>query len=106
MSGLSAYTPATLGDRQEWRDQTASRAADTAYLNSTGRAICVAITATAGNVRAARVADDAAFSVNVCSIANINGSLTQETLFFVVPAGKFYRLDGPVGTIVIWAELA
>ncbi len=106
MSGLSAYTPATLGDRQEWRNQTASRSVGTAYLNSTGRAIAVAVTASADAMRDMRIADDAAFSVNAVAVGRINGSKAQEFVSCIIPAGKYYRLEGPVLSIGNWAELS
>lgn len=90
MGGMSRPSRA-LGDNQTWQDVTASRAKDTVYTNTTGRAIIVSlITAMSQNP---------GFTLQIDGVSRHNastnmpsGSTSAPPHWFIVPPGSTYKL--------------
>lgn len=91
-----------IGVAQTWQDVLASRAANTAYTNTTGKPIQVNIvtqtTSTSNNIQA---------RVGTVIVAEFGITATNNptTSSFIVPNGDTYRMDVANATILRWAEL-
>lgn len=92
---------ASVGVLQTWQDVTGSRALGTAYTNSTGRPISVAI-----------VAYNASASSLTWVVGGLNraaggvaGTTTYQRIESIVPDGGTYLLSGGTYTISSWHEL-
>lgn len=93
-----------LGVGQQWVSVTSARDANTAYTNTTGRTIFVAIQSTSGvaNIdRDFQVTDNSGAWINVGSTG---GGTDYEFVAAPVPAGRSYRINGSA-VIRSWAEL-
>lgn len=89
---------ASLGWGQTWQDVTGSRAANTAYQNTTGKPICVSVFVGAiGATRALEVSADNSTWVDVANTTTGGGTMQA-----IVPAGHYYRMNGSFGQ---WREL-
>lgn len=90
-----------LGVAQSWQSVTGSRVWGTAYQNTTGRPIQIAIVYT-GN-QAVQVSPDNATWVSVLS--PVGGAIDGASV--VIPPGHWYRIapGGSAPTITSWAEL-
>lgn len=90
-----------LGNGQTWQDVTASRAANTTYTNSTGRAIAVFLRAAYGG------GGTLAFHVDGVLISDsYEGGSNSKTQTFIIPKGSTYKFI-PAGAayIILWSEL-
>ena len=94
---------AAVGTRgQTWQNVTASRAADTTYTNTTGRAIEVIV----GFVASASATMTAVIN-GLPRVGNSSTGIGGDDycgLSFIVPAGSTYRIEITTGTLT-WLEL-
>lgn len=89
---------ALLGWGQTWQDVTGSRAANTAYQNTTGKPICVSVFVGAiGATRALEVSTDNSTWGDVANTTTGGGTMQA-----IVPPGHYYRMNGSFG---LWREL-
>lgn len=92
--------PKGIGVDQTW--QSVSRSVNTAYQNTTGRPLQVAVTVASTSLQVAVSANNSTWvGVGWVSTASTN------TVSFIVPAGHYYRVSRGTGSAVpeIWAEL-
>jgi hypothetical protein len=96
-------TGAGLGSGQTWQNVTASRAINTNYTNTTGRAIQVAVTFSGTNA-------GIRFYVDGIEVARQSTGVSSGTVWqgvqVVVPAGSTYNATQTFGTLYNWAELS
>ena len=112
LRGDNTWAGVGIGEGQSWASYTGSRSLGTWYENTTGRAIMVAFSLqySANTAPAeAYIADNGSGlnSVTLFSHYVGSGSLSFSGSF-VVPAGKFYKVDDTgtlIATIRTWAEL-
>lgn len=100
---LEQVTPIT-GNHRTWQNFIGSRVASTAYQNTSGKEIVVAIRAdaSAGVGRLIEVSSDATTWIPVGATGQADDS---EGTCFPVPTNWYYRINGAVATITAWAEL-
>lgn len=102
-----------VGEAQAWTDVTASRAFNTDYTNSTGRAIMVSVV---GNGPSGTVAGSINLSVGGMSVdvsptndnvGSGNYGSSQGTVQAIVPTNSIYRVTstGAANTVGAWREL-
>lgn len=102
-AAVTAHVAANaLGVSQTWQDVSGSRAASTSYQNTTGKPIMVSIVATVAANRDLQVSTDNATWVTV---AVIPADAAQAPASIIVPDDHYYRIDGAVTSLVVWAEL-
>lgn len=89
---------ATIGRGQSW--QNPSRVAGVTYQNNTGAPIAVSIFGTGSATRDLRVSAKGSNWV----VVGVVGGDDYTPGFTIVPAGHYYRLEGPM-TGFIWSEL-
>lgn len=90
--------PASIGWGQTWQNVTGSRAANTAYQNTTGKPICVSVFV--GAIGATRALEVSAGNSTWVEVANTTtGGGTMQA---VVPPGHYSRMNGSFGS---WREL-
>lgn len=90
----------TLGLGQTWQDVSANRSIGTAYLNSTGKAIQLAITVSEGaNNSYLQISQDGSTWENLGWLA----ANANPTMFAIIPDGLYYK--ALAGTVQIWKEL-
>ena len=100
---ITARAPA-IGVGQTWQNVLASRVQDTAYQNTTGKPIQVAIGADAqDDPRSFQVSSDGSTWVLVGRFAE-NTNLRENNVFAIIPPGWYYKVVGPA-SITHWAEL-
>ena len=97
------FAPAS-GLSRTWQNFIGSRVANTAYQNTTGREIVVAIRADAstGVGRFIEVSSDATTWIPVGATGQADDG---EGTCFPVPTNWYYRINGSVANITAWAEL-
>lgn len=97
------FAPAS-GLNRTWQNFLGSRVANTAYQNTSGREIVVAIRADAssGVGRIIEVSSDATTWIPVGATGQADDS---EGTCFPVPVNWYYRVNGAVTTFTAWAEL-
>lgn len=99
-AGLRSAYQLPLGQGQTWQDVTSSRAPDTTYTNTTGRAIFV-------NIGCATQHNSVFFEAKVngvkVAVYTTNSQWAQgKTISFIVPNGSTY---GATGYFNLWSEL-
>lgn len=100
---ITARAPA-IGVGQTWQNVLASRVQDTAYQNTTGKPIQVAIGADAQDgPRSFQVSSNGSTWVLVGRFAE-NTGLRENNVFAIIPPGWYYKVVGPA-SITHWAEL-
>lgn len=102
---LEAIAAQVIGVGQTWQDFTASRVDNTAYQNTTGRPIMVAVSQddlSGTNRMWAYVSTNGSTWVTVMS--SMSSESTRGSFSFIVPAGHYYRVDTST-TIIYWTEL-
>jgi hypothetical protein len=92
-----------IGVDQTWQDVKSSRAGNsTAYRNTTGKPIMVAITYSAAlSLASFQVSSDGSTWITV---GNISGFITIISFSYIIPNNHYYRLNA-TATPTIWAEL-
>lgn len=90
---------ATVGWNQYWQDVKASRTIGTAYQNTTGRPIQVAINASAS----AALFQVSADGVNWLTLMNGSSGAWVAIGFAIIPHGLYYRIS--TGSVSFWSEL-
>ena len=93
----SLVSPANVGVSQTWQDVSASRTAGTAYQNTTGKAIDVAVQLGTGTTYLQVSSDGTTY----LSIANGNTTATVPASV-IVPDDHYYKV---VGSFTRWHEL-
>lgn len=104
---IAALSPPGFGIGQNWSDVSASRAKDTAYQNTTGKLIFVAIDGSRSSSSprmTAQVSPDGSVWTNMNFSFGAGGTGSWGCAFFVVPPGNYYRAIG-TGTEFVWVEL-
>jgi hypothetical protein len=96
-AAIDHFAPDSVGNSQTWQDMSGSRAADTAYENTSGKAINVAVQLGTGTTYL-QVSSD---GVTYLSIANGNASTTAPASA-IVPNNHYYKV---VGSYTRWHEL-
>lgn len=96
-AAINQFAPDSVGVLQTWQDVSGSRSADTAYQNTTGKAIVVAVQLGTGTTYL-QVSSD---GVTYLSIANGNASTTTFASA-IVPENHYYKV---VGSPTRWHEL-
>lgn len=92
-----------VGVDQTWQYVGGTRTTNVSYQNTTGRAIQVSVTWTAGNTAELAVSDDNSTYVNVSYAASTSGAYTATA---IVPRNHYYKLVSTGGTTInYWAEL-
>lgn len=93
-----------IGEGQTWTDVSGSRALDTIYTNSTGRAIQVVATINFLTGSQARFYIDGDL---VSSNVTGSGTSNKTPFSFIIPNGSTYEVEGFSGTVTIsqWVEL-
>jgi len=92
-----------VGVDQTWQYVGGTRTTNVSYQNTTGRAIQVSVTWTAGNTAELSVSDDNSTYVNVSYAASTSGAYTATA---IVPRNHYYKLVSTGGTTInYWAEL-
>jgi len=109
MAASKQYVDARgIGIGQTWQDVSSSRAAQTAYQNTTGKQIQVAISVRGANsTQRFRVSADGLTYVTV-AIGATSTSSSIAYFFAIVPPGHYYKIERSVGsesTIDAWMEL-
>ena len=98
--------PDTLGEGQTWTDVSGSRTQGTAYQNTTGRAIMVAVSMKAGGTTATKIAqvspDNSTWTTVLSADLGANQGFAAA---FIVPAGWYYKTNTG-GSTTNWMELA
>lgn len=97
---MAAIQSKALGEGQDWQDVTATRTHSTTYTNTTGRAMACSVEASGPTNRFFQVTDSTGAWVSV----GVAFSQWSQSQFFVVPAGRSYRISGNI-TISRWVEL-
>ncbi|PHS02792.1 MAG: hypothetical protein COA78_20325 [Blastopirellula sp.] len=88
---------------QTWQDMSGSRAASTAYQNTTGSPISVSVWASTGTGRNFSVSTD---NITYVPVGRLTGTGVVEQMgSFVIPDQHYYKIDGAVTSINGWAEL-
>jgi hypothetical protein len=94
---------AALGVGQTWQDMTASRTTGTAYQNTTGRPIMIAITRDSIGAESLEISTD---GVSWSTILSQPGQGSDTSRFqLVIPAGLYYRYNGGAAGSGDWWEL-
>lgn len=104
---IAALSPPGFGIGQIWSDVSASRVKDTAYQNTTGKLIFVAIDGSRSSSSprmTAQVSPDGSVWTNMNFSFGAGGTGSWGCAFFVVPPGNYYRAIG-TGTEFVWVEL-
>jgi hypothetical protein len=104
--GEALTAMSSLGYGQTWQNVTGSRSAVTAYYNTTGKPITVAVSGTSSGA-------GTTYIVATVQGVQINGSgshasyIVEESITFVVPINSEYSVTTNIGTLSItkWAEL-
>ena len=105
LDGSSLTGILSIGVGQTWTDTTSSRAFNTNYTNSTGRAIMVSFICTTGT------GDNIQVNVGGLSFGDeyTNQSNGREMSSFIVPDNTVYRINGNTGSttpvLQKWVEL-
>jgi hypothetical protein len=97
-----------LGWAQTWQDMTGSRTWSTSYQNTTGKPIQVNIQGRSSTSveRYVDVSQDGVSWLSVGIMPNDNvASFVRTGANFVVPTGWYYRVNGALSSLNIWAEL-
>lgn len=93
-----------IGEGQTWQILTASRAYNTVYTNTTGRAIFVSVTNSAGNSGSANILIDGVITARTqgqTGATNVQGSASV-----IVPDGSTYEVVTSGSNILVyWLEL-
>lgn len=104
VASLLADIVKLIGVGQTWQNVLASRVQDTAYQNTTGKPIQVAIGADAQDgPRSFQVSSNGSTWVLVGRFAE-NAGLRENNVFAIIPPGWYYKVVGPA-SITHWAEL-
>ena len=91
-----------LGYNQTWQDVKSSRTGNsTAYQNTTGKPIMVAISENYGGDPQYQVSSDGSSWVPV----GITGANSTHSFSFIVPNNHYYRWTASNPTPLFWAEL-
>lgn len=96
-AAIDQQAPSSVGVLQTWQNMTPSRSDDTAYQNTSGKAIQVAVQLGTGTTYL-QVSSD---GVTYLSIANGNASTTAPASA-IVPDNHYYKV---VGSYTRWHEL-
>lgn len=101
---IAAVKSVSLGWGQTWQDVSASRAANTAYQNTTGKPIMISVAWGLSTYAEIQISSDGTNYV-VCSSTNWSSD-NHDVASFIVPDDHYYKLGG-TGTITInrWVEL-
>jgi hypothetical protein len=92
-----------IGGDQTWQNVLASRAVSTSYQNTTGRPIMVNIHLGGSDpTRAIQVSSNNSTWIDVCQSGQAGDG---ELASFIVPNLWYYRVNGSVSLVNIWAEL-
>lgn len=105
VSGVPTWTSldvARVGVGQTWQDVKSSRTVNTSYQNTTGNAICVAVTVGAGSANDFEVSVDNSAWTKILDIGG--GTGRRGFSFAIVPDAWYYRVNGG-GTPSTWTEL-
>ena len=94
----------SLGESQTWQDVSGSRVGNTAYQNTTGRAIIVSVSQHSSQTRYFQVSQDNVSWLTVATMAGFGNVGDTKTATVVIPDGHYYRTD-TTSTIGTWVEL-
>lgn len=101
---IDELTNKPAGSDQTWQDQTASRAVDTSYQNTTGRTIMVSVALQATNTRYLEVSSDDSNWITVGTLAGFGNVADTKSTQVIIPDQHYYRATG-TGTVLYWSEL-
>lgn len=96
-AAIDQFAPDSVGVSQTWQDMSGSRTADTAYQNTSGKAIHAAVQLGTGTTYL-QVSSD---GVTYLSVANGNAS-TSVPASAIIPNNHYYKV---VGSYTRWHEL-
>jgi len=96
-AAIDQFAPSSVGVSQAWQDMSGSRTAGTAYQNTSGKAIHVAVQLGTGTTYL-QVSSD---GVTYLSVANGNNLLTAPASA-IIPNNHYYKV---VGSYTRWHEL-
>ena len=101
---IAAVKSVSIGWSQTWQDVSSSRSTNTAYQNTTGKPIMIAVAWGLSTYAEIQISSDGTTYV-VCSSTNWSSD-NHDVASFIVPDDHYYKLAG-TGTITInrWVEL-
>ena len=91
-----------VGVSQTWQDMSGSRAAATSYQNTTGQPIMVSVRGYNSTKRTLEVSTD---NVTWVIITYSNDNADAWAMQAIVPDNHYYRINGSLSSLTVWAEL-
>lgn len=96
--------PSGIGVGQTWQNVTGSRAAGTAYQNTTGKPIMVHIQTASSSTTGLSISTTGAYTGEQVEVFTGDSSGFTKTISVIVPDDHYYRLDSG-GSFGNWSEL-
>jgi len=91
-----------VGVSQTWQDVSGSRSVSTSYQNTTGRPIMVSVRGYNSTKRTLEVSTDNSTWVVVAYSADTADAWAMSA---IVPNNHYYRINGTLSSLTVWAEL-
>lgn len=103
---MQAIAVEAIGIGQTWQNLTGSRALGTAYQNTTGRPIMIAVAAGGSQMSEMQVSADNVTYVSAGNTSGFGGASDVKSASTIVPNNYYYRVLTSAGTVLnYWSEL-